>query len=85
MMGPIGFNTAAFGALENDLSFPKPHLLQHFLGGIAFGHCPLKQLLNPHSSDGSHNTLTGSVNIVFRCEANAKNAHVWNTIVLITQ
>lgn len=87
MMCPFRFNTATLGTLKDHLPFPKTHLLNHLFGGIPFRHGALQthQLKKKKTKHQIQtNTLTGSVNIVRRCEAKARKAHIWNRAMLIT-
>lgn len=72
MMGPVRLNTAAFWALEYHLALPVAHLLDHLLGGVPLWHSSLQA--NRERVAPSPPLLTGSVNIVFKCDENAKKA-----------
>lgn len=45
-MGPLRFDAAALGTLEDHLPFAKAHLLDHLLGGVSLWHGPLQPTCN---------------------------------------
>jgi len=45
VMGPLGLDAAALGALVEHLALAVAHLLDHLLGGVSSGYSALKMIL----------------------------------------